>query len=102
MSDEKKLFKVVDCMYNDYIGGNENAMEDGAEYHPFTEQELIETITNDILTEKNYLSIEGSWEVLEAKHVRFMGEAKVKEIVTARVMARHMTEGKWEWEKVNA
>lgn len=98
----KQLLKVIDCLYNDYIGCNENSMLDGEEYHAFTLDELIETITNDIITCETYLPMEGTMEVVEAKHFRFIGKDDIKSIVTGRCFARKKSEGKWQWEKVIA
>ena len=94
---ETKLKYVVDYFYNEYIGGSENAKLSGDEYHAWTEPELIEQITADILKEKDFLHLEDSWEVLEAKHVRFMGEKRVREIVEHRVQFRHQ-QYRWDWE----
>ena len=94
---ETKLKYVVDYFYNEYIGGSENAKLSGDEYHAWTEPELIEQITADILKEKDFLHLEDSWEVLEAKHVRFMGEKRVREIVEHRTQYRHQ-QYSWEWE----
>ncbi len=96
---EAKLKLAIDKIYNDYIGGDENAMMDGEEYIAWTEETLIDQITKAILSETNYLELEDTWEVLEAKHVRFMGEKRVREIVEHRVQVRHSKEGKWAWEK---
>lgn len=96
---EAKLKLAIDKIYNDYIGGDENAMMDGEEYNAWTEETLIDQITKEILSETNYLDLEDTWEVLEAKHVRFMGEKRVREIVEHRVQVRHSKEGKWAWEK---
>ena len=97
--EERLLKGVIDNLFNEYIGGNENAYMDGVEYHPYTEEELIDVIVNEILTCDTYLNIENSWEVLEPKHIRFIGKTRVKEIVEHRVNYRHIHEGKWEWER---
>ena len=100
MEDTKELLiGVVDYFYNEYIGGNENAYLDGEEYHPYTEEELIETIVDDIMNEPGYLNLEDSKYMVEAKHIRFLGKDMIKAIVTGRVVGRHLDEGKWEWEK---
>ena len=96
--EEKLLARAVDYMYNWAIGGNENDMLDGNEYHAWKEDELIYSIIDDILSCRTYLEIENSWEVLEAKHIRFMGKERVREIVTHRVQFRHTKEGNWLWE----
>ena len=96
--EEKMLAKVIDRFYNDEIGCNENSYQDGYEYKAWEEPELIEYITAAILKEKNCLRLENSWMALEAKHIRFMGAARVGEIVTHRVQYRHKTEGAWLWE----
>ena len=89
------LAKAVDKLYNDYVGGEENHWLDtgGERYFNFTEESLIETITNEILKTKDYIRLENSWWVLEAKHIRFMGKERVKEIVAHRVAYRHKKEG---------
>lgn len=97
-NEEKMLAKVIDSFYNDEIGGNENAYLDGYEYKSWKEEDLVNYITDAILREPKYLQLENSWMVLEAKHVRFMGAARVGEIVAHRVGYRHRTEGSWMWE----
>lgn len=97
--EEKKLARCVDEEYNNIIGGNENARLDGSEYSEWTEEELVEHIVDIFMTTKGDLYLEDSWEVLEAKHIRFMGKARVREIVKHRVEYRHNKEGKWSWEK---
>ena len=77
-------------------------MLDGNEYHPFTIEELIETITEDIITCDGYLEMEDTMEVVEAKHFRFLGSETIKAVVTGVCLGRKQEEGKWEWEKVNA
>lgn len=96
--EEKKLKKVVDYFYNMYIGGSENALLDNDDYRAWTEANLINEIKTSILSEKYYLHLEDSLEVLEAKHVRFMGEKRVTEIVEHRVKFRHESDGLWTWE----
>ena len=96
---EKMLAICVDKEYNDMIGGNENALLDGEKYYAWTEEELIEYITGQFMTAKRYIELEDSWAVLEAKHIRFMGKKRVREIVEYRVKTRHEKEGKWEWER---
>lgn len=96
--EEKELAGVVDYFYNEFIGGSENAKMDGNEYTAWTEKELMETIKAMILKEKRFLRIENSNMLLEAKHVRFMGEKRVTEIVEHRVQFRHKKDGRWDWE----
>lgn len=96
--DEKILRGVIDKFYNDEIGGNENAMMDRGEYYAWKEGELIEYIAKVVLSSKEPLQIEDTWLCLEPKHVRFMGKARVHEIVEHRVKYRHRKEGPWEWE----
>lgn len=96
-NEEKILKGAVDKLYNDYVGGEENHWLDyGERYFNFTEESLIEDITNEILSEKNVLWLECGI-ALEPKHVRFIGKVRVKEIVDHRVKYRHNKEG-WEWE----
>lgn len=95
---ERMLKSCIDKVYNDEIGGNENAMWDGNEYTAWTEENLINYIVEYFMTKK-YLELEDSWEVLEGKHIRFMGKQRVHEIVEHRVKYRHEKEGKWKWEK---
>ena len=95
----KQLLKVVDHEYNDYIGGDENAMMDGNEYHPWTLEELIDVITNNITESDDYLEMEDTCEVVEAKHFRFLGKERIKALVTGRCYARKQEDGKWMWEK---
>lgn len=96
---QRMLLKVIDKFYNDQIGWNENALLDGEEYKAWTEEELIEYITDSILSEKDYLEMENTWDVLEAKHIRFLSKERIRLIVTGVVIRRHAEEGKWEWEK---
>lgn len=100
MKTEKQLILAIHKLYNDYVGWNENAYLDGDEEHfrPFTLDQLIEWITSDILNEKNYLELEGSFEVMEAKHARFYGKDFLKNLVTA-ICASRKNEESWEWEK---
>ena len=95
----KKLLKVIDHEYNDYIGGNENAYLDGGEYYAWTIDKLIETIVNYILTSDGYLPMENTWEVVEAKHLRFLGKKELIAVVSERCYARKKKDGKWLWEK---
>lgn len=96
---EEKLLKLaVDKFYNDYVGGEENHWLDNNErYFNFTEDSLIKTIIDEILKEKNYIWLDNGF-ALEAKHIRFIGKARVSEIVEHRVKFRHNKEG-WEWER---
>ena len=93
-SEHERLLKLaVDKLYNDYVGGEENHYLDNDErYFNFTEESLIDTITNDLLKEKDYVRLENSVWVLEAKHIRFMGKKRVREIVEHRVKFRHNKE----------
>ena len=99
MTHEQKLLRAIDKIYNDEIGFNENAFYDGSDYHAWKEEDLIKHIVYSILIEPNYLELEDSWEVLEAKHVRFLGKEAVEYITFGRVHSRHQSEGKWVWEK---
>lgn len=95
----EKLFKrCLRSLYNDYIGWSENAYMDGNTYTAYTEQSLINTIYKEVIT-ADYLNVEDSWEVMEAKHIRFLGKTKVLQMITEYVKMRHKKEGKWEWEK---
>lgn len=97
-TEERILKLAVDKFYNDYVGGEENHwLDTGERYFNFTEEELIETITNEILKEKRYVLLDNGW-ALEAKHIRFIGKQRVREIVDHRVKFRHNKEG-WYWEK---
>lgn len=99
MTHEQKLLLAIDKIYNDQIGWNENAFYDGSDYTAWKEEDLIKYIIDSILSEPNYLELEDSWEVLEAKHVRFLGKKAVECITLGRVHSRHKSEGKWVWEK---
>ena len=99
MTHEMQLLRAIQKIYNDQIGWNENAYYDGSDYTAWKEENLIKYIVNEVLTEENYLELEDSWEVLEAKHIRFMGKEKVQELIDAYVKCRHLLEGKWVWEK---
>lgn len=96
---EEKLVKLaIDKLYNDYVGGEENHWLDHNErYFNFTEEQLINDIAKEILTEKNYIWLDNGF-VLEAKHIRFIGKARINELVEHRVKFRHNKEG-WRWEK---
>ena len=96
---EEKLVKLaIDTIYNDYVGGEENHyLDTGERYFNFTEESLIEIINDRLLKEKNYIWLDNGF-VLEAKHIRFIGKARINELVTHRVQYRHNKEG-WEWEK---
>lgn len=97
-SNEMLLKLAVDKLYNDYVGGEENHFLDHQErYFNFTEDSLIETITSDILREDQQLWLENGG-AIEPKHVRFIGEKRIKEIVAHRVKFRHEKEG-WCFEK---
>lgn len=92
-SNEMLLKLAVDKLYNDYVGGEENHFLDHQErYFNFTEKSLIEDISKEILTAKNLLWLENGG-AIEAKHVRFIGEKRIKEIVEHRVKYRHKKEG---------
>ena len=96
--EEKMLKMAVDSKYNDYVGGEENHYLDcGERYFGFTEESLIETITDEILKTKTHIWLDNGF-ALEAKHIRFIGKARVHEIVDHRVKYRHAKEG-WEWER---
>lgn len=94
-NDNERMLKLaIDKLYNDYVGGEENHYLDYDErYFNFTEDSLIETITKELLTAKDYVELENSINVLEAKHIRFMGAKRVREIVEHRVKFRHVKEG---------
>lgn len=93
-----QLIKVVDHEYNDRIGGNINSYLDGSEYHAYTLEELIEEITNYILTCDTYLEMENTKEVVEAKHIRFLGKEEIEAVVSMRCKMRKEQDRKWEWE----
>ena len=96
---EEKLVKIaIDTMYNDYVGGEENHWLDHNERcFDFTEEQLINIIVNRLLKEKRYIWLDNGM-VLEAKHIRFIGKARINELVDHRVKFRHNKEG-WCWEK---
>lgn len=95
----KCLWKIITYYYNEYIGGNENAFLDGNEYTPFTEEQLIETITKEIMT-NDLLPMEDSFYCIEGKHIRFMGRKFIKSCVYAECHRRHEEDGLWEWEVI--
>ena len=99
--EEKMLKRAIDKIYNDEIGGNENACMDGHEYYAWEEGELIDWIVTAILTAEEPLELEDSLMMLEPKHIRFIGTKRVTEIVDHRVKYRHTREGQWEWEADN-
>ena len=94
----RQLLSVINNQYNEIIGGAENACMDGNEFHPWTPEELIEDIT-DTITTQEYLQIEDSWELVEAKHFRFLSKDNIRAMVAGRVMARHEEDHGWLWEK---
>lgn len=94
---EEKLVKgVVDCLYNDEIGGRENHYYDTNELLPITEEELINQIVETLMKSKYTLWTESGYG-LEPRHIRFIGKARIIEIVKHRVQFRH-TKETWEWE----
>ena len=95
----KQLNGIINHEYNDLIGGNENSYLDGEEFYPYTLEELVEDITNTILTSKEYLEIENSKMVVEQKHIRFLGKDFIRNLVYAICLQRKSEEGKWIWEK---
>ena len=101
---EQEIAMYTDKLYNDYIGGNECSMQDGQDYTAFTEEQLIETISNDIVSTKDaYVWLDNGM-ALEKKHIKFVGNQRIHEIVEHRIQYRHKKEGLWMWEesKVNA
>lgn len=98
---EKIVSMVVDRFYNDEIGGRENHYLDTHEMMPITEEDLVELITKEITSCKTTLWTESGWG-LEAKHIRFIGKERIKEIVAHRVAYRHNKEGNWVWENEQA
>lgn len=99
MNFEKLLNAVIDNIYNDQVGCDENAYLDGEPYHAWTESEIIDVIVHDILHSRTPLDLEGSLYCVEPKHIRFIGEERIRELVENRVKTRHQDEGAWEWEK---
>ena len=99
MTFEKLLNAVIDNMYNDLVGGDENAYLDGEAYHAWNESEIIDTIVHDILHSRTALDLEGSHYCIEPKYIRIIRPERIREIVENRVKARHQDEGPWEWEK---
>lgn len=95
---EQMLALAVDKLYNDEIGGNENSMMDGNEYYAWKEDELVDSIYHEVMS-KPYLELGDSWDLLEAKHIHFIGKKRVREIVDHRIKYRHAKEGSWLWEK---
>jgi len=93
-NDNERLVKwAVDKLYNDYVGGEENHYLDNDErYFNFTEESLIDIITQEILKTRDILWTENGYG-LEAKHVRFVGKERIREIVEHRVKFRHNKEG---------
>lgn len=93
-NDNERLLKLaIDKIYNDYVGGEENHYLDYDErYFNFTEESLIDTITNALLKEKRALWLDNGY-AIEPKHIRFIGATRVKEIVDHRVKFRHNKEG---------
>ena len=99
-NEEKMLAKVVDRFYEDEIECNENALQDGDSYTAWTEPDFINYVVEEVLKEQKYLRL--SWAnhiVLEAKHIRFMGAERVREIVTHRIQYLHNKDGQWMWEQ---
>lgn len=99
--DEKLLKLVIDSEFNDEIGGRENSILDGDPVggEPIDEQSLIDLIVERILSKREYLENEFNYQILEAKHIRFIGKKRIIELVEHRVKYRHEHEGKWSWEK---
>ena len=95
----RQLRRVIDCYYNDYIGGDELAMQDGEEYHAWTLEELVDDITNEITNARGYLKMEDSLYGVEAKHFRFLGKEGIRSIVLGRCTRRHIEDKGWLWEK---
>ena len=95
----RQLIRVIDYFYNEYIGGNENAMQDGNDYYAWTLDELVNEITNEVTNEKAYLRMEGSLGIVEAKHFRFLGKENIRSIVLGRCTRRHNEDKGWLWEK---
>ena len=84
---------AVDYIYNDYVGGEENHYLDHDErYFNFTEDTLIDTIYKELMSKEGFLFLENGF-VIEAKHIRFVGSQRLKEIVEHRVKYRHKKEG---------
>ena len=100
MKIEKQLVRAIDKLYNDYVGYNEIAYLDGdmERFKPFTLEWLIDTITSEIVNNEHYLELEESFEVLEAKHIRFLGKDNIKALVTG-VCMRRKNEERWEWDR---
>lgn len=98
-NDNERLIKsAIDKLYNDYVGGEENHyLDTGERYYHFTEQSLIDTIVDELLKAKDYVELENSIYVLEAKHIHFIGKERLTELTKHRVQFRHRKEG-WEWE----
>ena len=82
---------IVDRQYNDRIGGIENHYYDTDELNPIRKSDLISEITSFILRTKSTLFTENGYG-LEPKHIRFMGKARVTEIVEHRVNYRYAHE----------
>lgn len=95
----KQLNGIINHEYNDLIGGNENSYLDGEEFYPYTLEELVEDITNTILTSKRCLEVENSKLLVEQKHIRFLGKDVIRNLVYAICFQRKSEEGKWIWEK---
>ena len=92
-TNERLLKLAIDKIYNDYVGGEENHYLDYDErYFNFTEESLIDTITHELTREKRQLFLDNGF-VIEAKHIRFIGKERIKEIVDHRVKFRHNKEG---------
>lgn len=93
---EKQLRHIIIDYRNDFIGSFENMTYDNDEetcekYWPLknrTKQYVCNDIYDRIMKGKDdYVQATNDWTTLEKKHIRFMGETFVRELIENRVQA---------------
>ena len=92
---EKMIIKGFNEILNYEVGGWLNELQD---YEEYTEEDFKERVTHDNLMKtldyelkeaykRGYLEVDSfSGHIIEAKHIKFLGKAKIQELMTVAVL----------------
>lgn len=94
---EKMLRKIIIDFRNDIVGGLENSYLDMGqddekfikEHGRITEDEICEAIYFDIMHGKEKFLVSSQGVGIEKKHIRFLGEEFIRELIADRVSHDH-------------
>ena len=102
--NEKMVRRIIIGLRNEYVGGFENMLldygEDGMKemgYTLPTREEVIEYIYNEIMGgNDDYIYCPNECWGIEKKHIKFMGEKFIRELIEDRV-DHDINKNGWAW-----